>query len=148
MFIYLKRKNTYFKAVELCYFYVTLCFKSMFYIQPTCLSKDISSSKLTRNYELQRTGDLGFNKLQQTRCSHFGLKEQCKHKIEQFHFHSAKCHHTCSAVGWKTFGQGLDCQAKMRNFTGSCRACCQLLQSKTWKGGCRCMLVLKTYFGD
>lgn len=48
------------------------CLKPMFETQPTCLSEETNSSKLTRNYEMQRTGDMGFNKLHQRRCSHLG----------------------------------------------------------------------------
>lgn len=107
-----KKKAVILRLLNYATFMWCPCLKPMFETQPTCLSEETNSSKLTRNYEVQRTDGVGFNKLHQTRCSHLGLKFLCEHKTEQLHFHSVKCLHTCSSVGWKTFGQGLHCHNK------------------------------------
>lgn len=72
--------------------------------------RSTAANSVTRNSEPPGTGGVGFNKLHQTRRSRLGRKQQCEHKTEQLHFHSVKCHHTCSSAGQKTFGQGLNCQ--------------------------------------
>lgn len=67
-----KKKAVILRLLNYATFMWCPCLKPMFETQPTCLSEETNSSKLTRNYEMQRTGDMVFNKLHQIRCSHLG----------------------------------------------------------------------------